>query len=449
MDSPTGTSLPVKFRITERVALLWLSDPPTNSLVSPVRRALAQRLDDIAGRRGIEAVLLMAEGPGFSDGTQAAVTEDGTEDAPTLADLCERIENWPVPVVAILQGAALGSGAELALACHMRLATPTARFGFPDITLGLPPSGGASQRLPRLAGVDIALRMLLTGRPVAGPTAQQFGLVDGLIEGDPQSGGLAAVKKLVSEGASPVPAGQRREKLTDGVPAMRALAKAREALGPRPLHAARRIADCVEAALLLPFETGLEFEADAHDECRAHSEARAMRSLYLAERRVSPDLLVADEDGRRRPRPAGQAVIARLAAAQQRAIDWLRANGVTETTIDQAFLARGFARGPIGAGAGGGDGADEEVWLRIAGALLAEGGRLVEEGAVRRAGDVDALAVHGMGWPRRLGGPMIHAQNGGLTGRLRHLRNWRDDDPVWTASAPLAEAAKTAAGFPI
>ena len=74
---------------------------------------------------------------------------------------------------------------------------------------------------------------------------------------------------------------------------------------------------------------------------------------------------------------------------------------------------------------------------------------MIGEGAVRRAGDIDALAVHGMGWPRRLGGPMIAAQIAGLAGQLRALRGWQDDDPLWAPSQPLVDAAKTPMGFPV
>lgn len=446
VDEPGEDRPLVRFRVTENIALLYLANPPGNALTAPLRRALSDRLDKIERRTRIEAVVLMAEGPVFSEGIPGG-TGDAEGDAPTLRSLCSRIERLNIPSFAVLQGAALGGGADLALACHMRIATRSARLGFPDIAIGLPPEGGATQRLPRLAGVDIALRLLLTGRPVAAATAQDFGLIDGIIEGAPHSAGFATARRILDEGSRPIPVKDRRERLIDGVAAMAELAQARAALGPGALFGARRTTDCVEAALLLPFETGLDFEAEAHDECRAHPESRAMRALYLAERRISPTLLVADETGRRHPRPDGQVVIGRMSAAQRRAIDWLSAQGARAEDIDAAFLARGFARGPVGAP--GKPGApDPEIWTRISGALLAEGARLIEEGRVRRAGDIDALAVHGMGWPRRLGGPMISAQIAGLAGRLRQLRDWQSDDPLWKPSPSLVDAAKTADGFP-
>jgi len=438
----------VRFRVTENVALLYLADPPGNALSAPMREALSRRLDEIERRARIEAVVLMAEGSVFSVAMPAGPeTVDGPADAPGMAALCARIEAMPIPVIAVLQGAAMGSGADLAFACHIRIATRSARIGFPDIAVGLPPEGGATQRLPRLAGVGIALRLLLTGRPVTAPTALEFGLIDGLVEGDAHSAGFATARRVLDDGPRPPPARERRDQLIDGAAAMAEIARARAALGPAALFAARRISDCVEAALLLPFETGLDFEAEAHDECRAHPESLAMRALYLAERRISPALVVADDEGRRHPRPEGQAAIARLGAAQKRAIDWLLARGVAPAGIDAAFLERGFARGPMSAG-GAAEPSDPETWERITGALLAEGARMIEDGTVRRAGDIDALAVHGMGWPRRLGGPMIAARIAGLAGRLRRLRDWQGQDPVWTPSVPLVDATKTADGFP-
>lgn len=448
IDRPVPDETRVRLRLTDGVALLTLADPPGNALGAPLRRALAAGLDEIADHPDIGAVVLTAEGPSFSSGgdsTDPLRTEPSQE--ADLAALCARIDTLPMPVVAVLQGAALGSGADLALSCHLRLAVRGARLGLPDIAIGLPPEGGATQRLPRLAGVEIALRLLLTGRPVDAATAQQVGLVDGLIDGDPLSAGLAVARRLIAEGTAPRPARARRDRLVDGVAAMEALARARAALGPHPLEAARQITDCIEAALLLPFEAGLDFEAEAHATCLAHPESRAMRALYLAERRIAPSLLVADEAGRRHPRPDGRAVIARLVAAQGRACDWLVAHDATGAAIDAVFRHRGFARGPFGSD--GTMGAhDPAIWERISGALLAEGGRLIESGAVRRAGDIDALAVHGMGWPRRLGGPMIAAQSAGLAGQLRRLRLWQEEDALWSPSQPIVNAAKTAAGFP-
>lgn len=446
-ENPAADRPLVRFRVTDGIATLLLAHPPVNALDTELRSALASRLDAISKRDDVVAVVLMAEGPSFSDDTAVEeIARPVPRDVPSFAALCRVIEELPVPVVAVLQGPASGSGAELAIACDVRLSTPGARIGFPAIGLGLPPSAGATQILPRLVGVEAALRLLLTGRAVAAPLAQKIGLVEGIIQGDSPSAGISFARRLVEDQSFPDPIRTRRGKLVDGSAALAAIAAAREALGPDGLFAAHRITDCVEAAVLMPFDVGLAVEAEAFCECRDHAESRAMRSLVLAERRISSRLLVLDESGHRRPRPDGQAVIDALIAAQDRAIGWLCSQGVSEAAVDAAFLRRGFARGPFG-GTAPQVSEDVTVWPRVRGALLAEGGRQMTRGAVRAAGDIDALAVHGMRWPRRLGGPMIAAQIAGLAAQVRDLKSWTHDDRIWAPSPPVIDASKIAAGF--
>ena len=437
----------VRCRVTDGIATLLLAHPPVNALDADLRSALASRLDAIGERDDVAAVVLMAEGASFSDDTAVEeIDRPVPPNAPSLAALCRVIEDLPVPVVAVLQGPASGSGAELAIACDVRLSTPGARIGFPAIGVGLPPSAGATQILPRLVGPEAALRLLLTGRAVAAPLAQKVGLVEGIVHGDAPSAGLSYARRLVEDQSVPAPIRARRGKLIDGSAALAAIAEARAALGPDGLFAAHRITDCVEAAVLMPFDVGLAVEAEAFRESRDNAESRSMRWLFRAERRISSRLLVVDESGHRRPRPDGQAVIDALITAQDRAIGWLCSQGVSEAAVDAAFMRRGFARGPFG-GTAPQVSEDVTVWPRVRGALLAEGGRQMSRGVVMAAGDIDALAVHGMGWPRKLGGPMITAQIAGLAAQLRDLKSWTHDDRIWAPSPPVIDASEIAAGF--
>ena len=365
--------------------------------------------------------------------------------APTLAVLCQRIETCSKPVVVLLQGPAHAAGAQLALSAHYRLAVSGSAIAFTEISMGLLPGGGGTQRLPRFVGADAALRMLLSGKPVPAETAQSIGLIDGIVQGDAGSAAHAYALGVVGE-----PLGPRRSeggyaRIGQASEVIKTIAATRKALGPKALMAATSIVDCVEAALLLPYEAALEFELAAFEDCFSHPQSIALRHIFQAERQVAKELLALDDTGKRRPTEAGQALVARLFSAQDRAIAWLVGQGISEDSIDRAFVDWGFGSGPFGGTLAGP--VDDRVRPRVLGALLAEGARLLDAGKVARAGDVDALAIYGMGYPRRDGGPMRAAHTAGLPRMLRELRGWLPQDRVWAPSTILVRAAQVAGGF--
>src|SRR5688572_17329453 len=122
---------------------------------------------------------------------------------PPYADVLQALESCAKPVIAAMHGTILGGGLEVAMACHYRCATRTARFGMPEITLGILPGAGGTQRLPRLIGVENALEMLLGGAPVDGARALELGLVDELVPDDVVDGGIAFARRLLEKTAGP------------------------------------------------------------------------------------------------------------------------------------------------------------------------------------------------------------------------------------------------------
>jgi len=431
---------PVRTRKAGRVGIVAMAHPPANALDAALRAALADAVDDMAGNDEVAAIVLAADGAPFSTGLDIrAMDRPGEVEA--LARLCARIENCPKPVVAALTGAALGGGAELAMAAHWRLAPEGAVIGLPDIALGLVPGAGGTQRLARIAGPRAALRMLLSGRPLGAAEAREVGLIDGIVAGDAVSGAVALAETLAAEGKAPRRSGSRRDRIADGRAALDAVAAARMTART---DAAIRMVDCVEAAVLLPAGTALAFEAEAHATLRDGDDSRALRHLFVAERRIDAGLLRV-ENGTRLPTDAGRAIVDRLFAAQDAAIVALVAAGVPETRIDGAMVAYGYDTGPFG-GTQAVPGADDAA-RRITGALLAEGARLLERGTVARSGDIDALAVHGMGFPRARGGPMMAAEIAGLPELRRDLSAWSREDAVWAVSGPLDRASRVAGGF--
>jgi 3-hydroxyacyl-CoA dehydrogenase len=275
------------------VAVLTLSAPPSNALTSAVRAALIAALDAVGRDPAATAVVLAAAPPGFPAGADLA--EFDRPAAPSVADLCAAVERCPKPVVAAMEGTALGSGFDLALACHYRVAHPAARMGFPEIGLGVVPQGGGTQRLPRLAGAAAALDLLLGGVPIGAEEARRLRIIDGIGPDGPGFVGYAAAfaDRLAATGARARPTSERREGLADGRAYMAEVVARRQAVRGEPVLAATRAVDCVEAALLLPFHLGLEAEHAAFEDCAASAESRALRHAVVSEHRAARTMATA------------------------------------------------------------------------------------------------------------------------------------------------------------
>lgn len=164
------------------VLLVTIDHPPVNALSVDVRRGLLAAAQDADADAGVAAVLIVGEGRAFIAG--ADIREFGKPPmAPSLPEVCNRIEACSKPVVVAIHGPALGGGLEVALSAHYRLAMPDARLGLPEVLLGLLPGAGGTQRAPRLMGVKPALEMMLSGRHLGAREALALGLIDRLGEG--------------------------------------------------------------------------------------------------------------------------------------------------------------------------------------------------------------------------------------------------------------------------
>ena len=165
------------------IAVIMVDNPPVNALKHEVRAGLAEALRKVRDDPLVEGVVVACAGRTFFAG--ADITEFGKPpQPPNLGEVIAQIEAMPKPVIAALHGTALGGGFEVALACHFRVATPTARVGLPEVKLGLLPGAGGTQRLPRLVGPEKALRMIVTGEPIGATEAANDGVIDEIAEGD-------------------------------------------------------------------------------------------------------------------------------------------------------------------------------------------------------------------------------------------------------------------------
>ncbi|MDO9637320.1 MAG: enoyl-CoA hydratase-related protein [Pseudotabrizicola sp.] len=276
MDGPLGQC--VEVTALGGVAEVTLLRPPGGGWLDAAQRAELLSAITAAGTEP-KAILLRAADRMFASHADAGPDLPDPDDAaqPSLASLCLAIETSPVPVVVFLEGLVSGAAAEIALAAQMRLATPAARLAFPAARLGRISGAGGTQRLPRLIGADYALRLLISGKPVAAPEALIIGLVDQVIEDAAPDDALARAKALaLTPPARPQP---------EGSAFLAAVKKARAAAAPGSL--AMALADCAEAALLLPDEQGYAFEAALAQERDALPQTAALAHLLRAERLAS------------------------------------------------------------------------------------------------------------------------------------------------------------------
>lgn len=262
----------------DEVLVLRLNNPPVNALTPALRGALIAALAG-AKAQGARGVVIAGAGRNFS----AASAMETTPGGPSLADLCSTIEDMAVPVVVALQGTAVGPGAELALAAHARVMQEGARLVWPDVGLGLVPEAGSTQRLTRLVGAGDALDILLRARPLGAEEALALGVADHILADDPEP---AAVRMALAMKA-PLPVRERNDGLQDFAANAAAIAAARAEVARGVLPAPGRIVDCVEAALVLPFASGLALESVAREDLAEGSEALALRAVALAERRAA------------------------------------------------------------------------------------------------------------------------------------------------------------------
>lgn len=264
------------------VAVLSLNRPPVNALNRPLLEALAAALRAAEEDRDLRAVVLAAEGGHFSAGSD--VSELGRVWDGALPPVASQIESMSKPVVACLQGNVLGGATELALACHGRVAHEGARIGLPEVALGLLPVAGSTQRLPRLVGAPIALKLLIEGAPVRAVDALAMGLLDAVVESRPLPRAVALAEELAQ--AALVKTAERRDGLRDPVAYQSAINELRKAHEGWRLPAPNALIDCVEAALLLPFDMGFGFEQSMAEAMAETPEAAGLRHSFMAEKRA-------------------------------------------------------------------------------------------------------------------------------------------------------------------
>lgn len=265
------------------VLVIYIDNPPTAALSARVRTGLAAHLDAAAEDDEVRALVIAGADGRFATG--AGVSEALEPNTPDLGTICDRIEAFDKPVVVAIEGAALGGGLELALAAHLRVAQPNARLGSPEITLGLIPNAGGTQRLPKVVGGLAALKLLLSGRAVNGEAAKKLGLVDVLAK-DVVEAAVANAHRLAGSAGELRRSSTRRDRLGEGTGFLEAVAMHRKAADASPLDAPIRMIECIEAALLLPFDIGRGMEQAVYADLVTSEHSKSLRHVFAAERKL-------------------------------------------------------------------------------------------------------------------------------------------------------------------
>lgn len=266
------------------VVILTIDNPPLAALTADVRSSLLRQVVAADADPGVKAIVIAGAGGVFAAGASANEPEDSL--APDLAELCDRIEACGKPVVAAIRGSALGGGLELALATHRRVVHASSRLGSPEITVGLVPRAGGTQRLPKVVGGVAALKMLLSGRAVSGESALKLGLAEIIAKDDVLEAAVAEARRLVTVKADLQRSSQRRDRIGQGTAFLEAVAEHRKLAASSPLEAPVRMIECVEAALLLPFEIGRGLEQAAYEDLVMSEHSRSLRHIFAAERQL-------------------------------------------------------------------------------------------------------------------------------------------------------------------
>jgi len=298
------------------VAIIRLDNPPVNGLSFELRTALAAGLERAQSDPAIKAIVMTGENRIFCGGADLRQINTPQYWAyPRTIELAHLIDQLTKPVVAVIDGLALGGGLELTLGCHYRVATPSAGLALPEVRLGLLPGGGATLRLPRLIGAEPAVRMMLSGAMVGSREALASGLIDAIVDNDPVTGGVAYARTVLGC-SQPVRRARDLPAPADGTQAF--FAQCRRNLPPG--RAAAAILACIEAGVTQPFDAAVQLANDSTRELMESDEAAALRYLFFAERAAGKTAAAAKP-----ARRIGSAVRV-CRDAEPRAGDWLAAS---------------------------------------------------------------------------------------------------------------------------
>ncbi len=273
-----------RLAIEDGVGVITVDNPPVNAFSHAVRIDLRKAVRAAFADPAVNAVVIHGAGKTFMAGSDIKEFDTGQKD-PWLGDVIDEIEAGPKPVVAAIHGTALGGGFETALGCHYRICDAKAKVGLPEVTLGIIPGAGGTQRLPRLIGIEAAIAAASSGKHMGAAEALKLGAVDEIVQGDLMTAAIAAGKRLVGAplrrtSEQPFPGGAQTPAFFD---AQRGALKKRNRGFPAP----PTVVDAIEAAAQGPFRDGMARERALNAELKASLQSKALRHLFFGEREVA------------------------------------------------------------------------------------------------------------------------------------------------------------------
>ena len=274
---------PIRTERHDNVLVVISDNPPVNALGQAVRAGLKDAIADALADDGVEAVVIRCDGQTFFAG--ADITEFGKPPVgPNLPETLDAMEASDKPVIAAIHGTALGGGCEVALACHYRVAVPSAKLGLPEVKLGLIPGAAGTQRLPRLVGAEAALPLVVGGNPIPAKKAEAIGLLDALVGEDSlEADAIAFAKSKIGQ---PVPRASEGKANEDGVrdPDLFDRFRASQARKIRGFDAPNAAIEAVKAAGELSYADGVKKERELFGKLMGGTQSAAMRHYFFAER---------------------------------------------------------------------------------------------------------------------------------------------------------------------
>jgi 3-hydroxyacyl-CoA dehydrogenase len=289
----------IHYDVRQRIAVITIDNPPVNAMGPGVLEGIEEAVARACADDGVDAMVLIGAGSTFIAGADIKIfgtlktREQSLARSEATHARLRRIEDASKPLVAAIHGNAFGGGLEVAMACHYRVIAADARVGQPEVTLGIIPGAGGTQRLPRLCGPSMALEMCTAGKPVPAGRAHEAGIVDHVATGPLLDDAIAFAQARAAAG------GVRRTRdltaaIADREAGLAASAKARADLAKsaRGLLAPFKAVDGIEAALTKDFDAGSRRERELFAECVTSTQSRALIHMFFAEREAAkvPDV---------------------------------------------------------------------------------------------------------------------------------------------------------------
>jgi 3-hydroxyacyl-CoA dehydrogenase len=288
------TNGPVVFKKNGEIAVLTINNPPVNTLAKEVRISLASYLESANQDADVLAIVICGSGRNLCGG--ADIREFNTPDRevqPMSRDLMNLLEESKKPIVAAIHGPTLGGGLELALGCHYRVADKLASIGLPEVQRGVIPGAGGTQRLPRLIGLQPAIKMITSGLPVDAIEALKLGIVDLLSTNDLLEDSIAFAKQIIANNSGPRRISIMKiegslEENTKLIEKHRLQLK-KSAPG---LSAPTYALESINNAVIMAFDEGLKAEAELSRISMGSDQSRSLVHAFFAERQAGkiPDI---------------------------------------------------------------------------------------------------------------------------------------------------------------